>query len=132
MLIVGMGMPTYATEELNVKHEQVFAIDSEHTIGLLTASLIEHGCRVERSFDLRSALTQRSLFACPYHGTTACDCQFSVLLVHDQLCLTPPAVMTAHECEGFTRLKFETPSAEWWPRLMAALAEVDDCVMAEA
>ncbi len=73
-----------------MKHEQVFAIDSETAIGLLTASLIESGCRVERSFDLRSAVTQRSWFACPYHGAIACACQFGVLLVHDHGCGTPP------------------------------------------
>lgn len=115
-----------------MKYEQVFAIDSEYAIGSLTASLIEHGCRIERSFDLRSALTSRNLAACPYHGRTACECQFIVLLVHDQLDRTPPAIITAHECEGFTRLKFEAPATELWSRLMAALAVLTECVMAEA
>lgn len=107
-----------------MKHERVFAINSESAIRLLSASLIESGCRVERSFDLRSALTRRSWFACPYHGAIACECQFSVLLVHVPLCVTPPAVITLHECEGFTHLKFETPSNEWWPRLIAACEAV--------
>ena len=113
-----------------MKYEQVFAIDSEHAIGLLTTGLIEHGCRVERSFDLRNALTSRGLAACPYHGVAACDCQFIVLLVHDRFCAAPPAMITAHECEGFTRLKFEAPSAELWAHLMSALASITDSVMA--
>ncbi|CAG0947669.1 hypothetical protein ANRL1_04407 [Anaerolineae bacterium] len=115
-----------------MKHEQVLAIDSEGAIGRLTTSLIEQGCRVERSFDLRSALTSRNLAACPYHGRAACECQFIVLLVHDQLDRTPPAIITAHECEGFTRLKFESLSTKLWSRLMATLAVLTECVMAEA
>jgi hypothetical protein len=115
-----------------MKYEQVFAIDSEHASGLLTTGLIEHGCRVERSFDLRSALNDHARTPCPYHGSIACDCQFIVLLVHDQLCATLPAIITAHECEGFTRLKFEAPSTELWPHLITALAAVAGCVMAEA
>lgn len=115
-----------------MRHEQVFAIDSECAIGLLTVCLIEHGCCVERSFDLRSALTQQGAFACPYHGSTPCACQFSVLLVHDQRRLTQPAMIMLHECEGFTHLKCEAPSAEWWPRLMAALAELAGRVMVDS
>ena len=115
-----------------MKYEQVLAIDSESAIGRLTTSLIEQGCRVERSFDLRSALTSRSLAACPYHGLAACECQFIVLLVYDQLDCTSPTVITAHECEGFTRLKLESLSTGLWPRLMAALAVLTECVMAEA
>lgn len=107
-----------------MNYEQVFAIDSESAIGRLTTRLMELGCRVERSFDLRSALTSRNLTACPYHGLAACQCQFVVLLVYDQLDCMSPAVITAHECEGFTRLKFETPSNEWWPRLIAACEAV--------
>ena len=115
-----------------MKHEQIFAIDSGRVIGLLTTSLLEHGCRVERSFDLRSALTQHGQSPCPYHGATGCDCQFVVLLVHDQLTLTPPAIVTAHECENFTRLKFEALSTELWTHLMAALTAVTGYVMADA
>lgn len=99
-----------------MNYEQALAIDSESAIERLTTRLMELGCRVERSFDLRSALTSRSL--------AACQCQFIVLLVYDQLDCMSPAVITAHECEGFTRLKFETPSNEWWLRLMAACEAV--------
>ena len=113
-------------------YEQVFAIDSDHAIQLLTTCLIEQGCHLERSFDLRSALTQPADFLCPHHGATACNCQFSILLVHDQHCASSPTVITVHECEGFTRLKFDTASAELGVRLTTALTEVARHVMSEA
>jgi len=78
----------------------------------LTASLIEHGCRVERSFDLYSATTLRSQVACP--------CQFIVLLVYDQLEHTSATVITAYESEGLTRLKVESSLDEISTRLLAA------------
>jgi hypothetical protein len=60
------------------------------------------GFIVVRSFDL---LTARSLIpdcACPHHGTTDCDCQYSVLLVYGVN--TPPLTPVIHGQDGYSWL----------------------------
>lgn len=109
-----------------MRYEQVYALDCENSIRLLTISLLEHGYRVERSFDLRSAMNDRVRTPCPYHGRFNCACQFVVLLAYAQPCAAPPVVITAHECEGCTRIKLEAlpASGEVWSKLNAALNQV--------
>jgi hypothetical protein len=60
---------------------------------------------VERSFDLRSALHDQPDCPCPQHGTTQCTCQYVVLLTYESAAADPPAVITAHECDGITRVR---------------------------
>ena len=109
-------------------YEQVFALESADVIQLLTDTLLASDCRLERSFDLRSALSRSSERDCPQHGTVACDCQFVILLVH-----APEGVMPImlHECEGFTRLQFDTPSDELQTCLLAAIRAIRDDVTVE-
>ena len=95
----------------------------EQTVALLSAALVRHGFRVERSFDLRSAL--HSDCPCPHHGTAQCACQYVVLLVYETMTMTPPAMVSAHECDGLTRLRAEAgqPGGRLSPKLTMALDE---------
>ncbi len=94
-------------------------------LGMLIATLALHGIRVERSFDLRSALHDQPDCPCPHHGITHCTCQYVVLLAYEPTTVAPPAVITAHECDGVTRVWVATsgPGGRLsWP-LLAALDE---------
>jgi hypothetical protein len=89
---------------------------------LLVSTLAVHGIRLERSFDLRSALHDQPECPCPHHGTLHCTCQFVVLLVYEPATTTPPAVITAHECDGITRVRVaagEPGGRLSWPLLAA-------------
>lgn len=90
-----------------MSRDQTLPATCEQTVSGLTAILAQHGYRVERSFDLRSALHAHHDCPCPHHGTDACTCQYVVLLVYDGTTLRPPALVTAHECDGITRLRAE-------------------------
>jgi hypothetical protein len=83
------------------------AATCEQTVAALSDILIAQGYRLERSFDLRSALRDQRDCPCPYHGASNCECQYLVLLAYEQATPTPPIVMTAHECEGITQLSVE-------------------------
>ncbi|HEY4690703.1 MAG TPA: hypothetical protein VIK33_15415 [Anaerolineae bacterium] len=112
-----------------MNRNQTLPATCEQTVSVLTATLTSHGYRVERSFDLRSALHHHSDCPCPHHGTEECSCQYVVLLVYDGTHLRPPALVTAHECDGVTRLHAEASQPGWLleTKLMAAL---DDAMTA--
>jgi len=95
----------------------------EQTVTALTTALAQHGYRIERSFDLRSALHGNC--PCPHHGTSQCTCQYVVLLVYEVTAMTPPALVTAHECDGITRLHVEAgqPGGRLSAKLLMALDE---------
>lgn len=88
-------------------YRQAIAASCERTVAALTHLLIAQGYQLERSFDLRSALRDQSDCLCPAHGATTCHCQYLVLLAYKHAAPTPPAVITAHECDGITRLQIE-------------------------
>jgi hypothetical protein len=114
--------------------ERQFPISSEQAVTLLTTTLGAHGYRLERSFDLRSALHDHSECSCPHHGTAQCTCQYVVLLAYEQASTMPPVVITAHERDGLTRLRVEPclPGSKLtWP-LLAALDEAANTVVADA
>ena len=92
----------------------------EQTVVMLSTTLVRHGFRVERSFDLRSAL--RGGCPCP---PAQCACQYVVLLVYETVTMTPPAMVSAHECDGVTRLRVEAgqPGGRLSPKLTTALDE---------
>ena len=97
----------------------------EQTLSILISSMALHDIRVERSFDLRSALHDQPDCPCPHHGTARCTCQYVVLLAYEPATAAPPAVITAHECDGITRVRVATSEAGGrlsWP-LLAALDE---------
>ncbi len=105
--------------------ERQLNIPCEQTISILIAAMQLHEYRLERSFDLRSALHDRPDCPCPHHGTAQCTCQYVVLLAYEPATVSPPAVITAHECDGITRVRVATsePGGKLsWP-LLAALDE---------
>ena len=112
--------------EVNDMHqERQLSTPCEQTISILLATMPVHGIRLERSFDLRSALHDHGDCPCPHHGNTLCTCQFVVLLAYEPATIAPPAVITAHECDGITRVRLaagEPGGALSWP-LLAALDE---------
>ena len=112
--------------------EQVLAATCEQTVSTLTAALVRYGYRVERSFDLRSALDSHHDCPCPHHNTIHCTCQYVVLLVHEAA-NTPPASVTAHECDGITRLHVEAgqPGGTLSPQLASALDEAMTAIVIE-
>ena len=105
--------------------ERTLPATCEQTVSALTATLAQYGYRVERSFDLRSALDAHGDCPCPHHGTIHCTCQYVVLLIYEVASLAPPALVTAHECDGITRLRVEAgqPGGRLAPKLMMAFDE---------
>jgi hypothetical protein len=83
-----------------------FNIKPEVALALITQDLQDHGYTVIRSFDLRSAreaLRDPAECACPYHGTSLCNCQYVVLLIHTQEAGEPISLI-AHGHEDNTQL----------------------------
>ncbi len=119
---------------INMASDIALASTCEQTLLALTTTLADRGFRLERSFDLRSALDHQPDCPCPHHGTTQCTCQYVVLLAYDQSIDVAPAAITIHECDGFTRLRVmaNQPESRLYPALLAALDEVFNSVLAEA
>src|SRR5512136_781703 len=116
-----------------MQRDLTLAFPCEQTLSLLTSTMAGHGIRLERSFDLRSALHDQPECPCQHHGTAQCTCQYVVLLAYEQPASTPPAVLTVHECDGITRVRVTAgqPSEELsWP-LLAALDEALTSVTAD-
>lgn len=67
----------------------------------VSARLAEAGFHIYASFDLHSARVTDSLCPCPQHGTSACDCQFVVLLVYRER-QRAPATVVLHGHQGRT------------------------------
>ena len=108
-----------------MQRDLTLAFPCELTIAILISTMALHGIRLERSFDLRTALRDQPDCPCPHHGTAHCTCQYIVLLVYEPATIAPPAVITAHECDGITRVRVATsePGGNLsWP-LLAALDE---------
>jgi hypothetical protein len=80
-----------------------FYADSETAAQTATLALTRCNFRVVRSFDLRSALVAHKDCTCPHHGTTACTCQFVVLLVYKAG--TGPVVITIHSYNTQARVQ---------------------------
>ena len=114
--------------------EQQLIATCEQTVAILTATTAAHGYRLERSFDLRSALHDHPDCPCPHHGTSQCTCQYVVLLAYESATISPPAVITAHECDGVTRLRVTSgqPGGTLSWQLLAALDEALNNVVADA
>jgi hypothetical protein len=108
-----------------MQSDLTLASSCEQTIAMLISTMALHGIRLERSFDLRTALHDQPDCPCPHHGTAQCTCQYVVLLAYEGAASAPPAVLTAHECDGFTRVRVAAGQAGErlsWP-LLAALDE---------
>jgi hypothetical protein len=90
-------------------YQQSIAATCDQTVTALSRILIVQGYRLECSFDLRSALRDQRGCLCPYHGAGDCECQYRVLLAYEQATFAPPIVITAHECEGITRVSSDGP-----------------------
>ncbi len=56
----------------------------EETIYWTIRQLENAGLQVIRTFDLREARHSHPDCPCPHHGTEACDCQMSVLLIYQE------------------------------------------------
>ncbi len=95
-----------------MEEEQIVLAPCKWTIPALTEALILRGYRVERSFDLRSALHGHSECTCPYHGTEQCTCEYMVLFVYDEMETMPPVVIIAHGRNGITWLQIRTGQPE--------------------
>lgn len=105
----------------------------ERIVTALITMLAASGYRVQRSFDLRSALEHHTDCPCPHHDTPQCTCQYQVLLVYQAETMTPPALVTAHECDGITQLRVEAgqPGNYLSPKLVAALDEAISAMWAD-
>jgi hypothetical protein len=74
---------------------------------LWTIRLLENaGLRVLRTFDLRGARQSHPACPCPHHGTEACDCQMSVILIYTQD--QSPASLLIHSFQETTWLYLVT------------------------
>ncbi len=108
-----------------MQRDLTLAFPCELTIAILISTMALHGIRLERSFDLRTALHDQPDCPCPHHGTAQCTCQYVVLLAYEGVGSASPAVLTAHECDGLTRVHVAAGQAGEslsWP-LLAALDE---------
>lgn len=56
----------------------------EETIYWTIRQLENAGLQVIRTFDLREARLSHPDCPCPHHGTEACNCQMSVLLIYQE------------------------------------------------
>ena len=110
---------------ITMSQERTLPATCEQTVSALTATLALHGYRIERSFDLRNALDNHGGCPCPHHGTIYCTCQYVVLLIYEVAALAPPALVTAHACDGIIRLHVEAgqPGGRLASRLTMALDE---------
>ncbi len=107
-----------------MQRDLTLALRCEQTIARLISTMASHDIRLERSFDLRSALHDQPDCPCPHHGTAQCTCQYVVLLAYEPATPAPPAVITAHECDGITRVRAACePGGRLSWLLLAALDE---------
>jgi hypothetical protein len=97
---------------MDMQRDLTLAFPCEQTIAILNSALTLHGIRLERSFDLRSALHDQSECLCPQYGTTQCLCQYVVLFAYEETTRTPPLVITAHECDGITHVHVATTQSD--------------------
>ena len=74
----------------------------EETISWTIHLLENAGLRIMRTFDLREARLSHPDCPCPHHGTEACDCQMSVLLIYNQD--QSPASLLIHSFQETTWL----------------------------
>jgi hypothetical protein len=95
-----------------MEQEEIIIAPCKRTVQALTAALTQRDYRVERSFDLRSALHGHSECTCPYHGTEQCTCEYVVLFAYDEREVTSPVVIIAHGHDGTTWLQIRTGPSE--------------------
>ena len=117
-----------------MQRDLTLASSCEQTIAILISTMALHGIHLERSFDLRTALHDQPDCPCPHHGTVQCTCQYVVLLAYEETAGVPPAVLTAHECDGITRVRVAAsePGGRLSWSLLAALDEALNSVCADA
>ena len=72
-------------------------------------SLDCRGLRALQTFDLHDARLREADSACPYHGTSACDCQMLVLMVYGEA--AAPATLMLHGHDGQTWISLVEDSA---------------------
>jgi hypothetical protein len=106
-------------------YRQSIAATCEQTVAALSHILIRQGYRLERSFDLRSALRDQPGCVCPYHGASNCQCQYLVVLAYEQTVSAPPIVITAHECEGITHVSSDWPHLHVDPALLRLAVQLE-------
>ncbi|NOZ71981.1 MAG: hypothetical protein GXP38_08710 [Chloroflexi bacterium] len=61
--------------------------------------MLQAGLSVQRSFDLQTVRATHPDCPCPHHGTTACTCQFIVLLIYPQTDGAPVTLMVHSQDE---------------------------------
>jgi hypothetical protein len=74
----------------------------EETISWAIQLLKNAGLRVISTFDLREARHSHPDCPCPNHGTEACDCQMSILLIYHGT--QPPEALLVHSFHETTWL----------------------------
>ena len=77
--------------------EFVTALPCDMAVARVTQALNTVGFRVERSFDLRSAIAFTPDCSCQHHGTAECDCQYVVLLVYERAGTSATLVVHGHD-----------------------------------
>lgn len=66
----------------------------------ISHQLSQSGLQVVQTFDLQMTQFDPGVCTCPRHGTQACNCQMSVLLVYEPG--SPPASLLVHGYDGQT------------------------------
>lgn len=91
---------------------QLLTIDCpcEEAVRWITEALALADLQVATSFDLRTARAAHTEPSCPYHGTTACDCQMVVLLVYGIDAY--PATLVVHGRDRRTYLSLADPPGQ--------------------
>jgi hypothetical protein len=76
--------------------------DASQALPRINKLLSQLGLQVLPSFDLRAARLAQPRCACPYHGTSDCDCQMVVLLLYGHS--DEPTTLLVHGHQGKTFL----------------------------
>ena len=78
----------------------VFKVNCPETVQTISPQLSQAGLQVVQTFELQMTQFDPGVCTCPRHGTQACNCQMSVLLVYEPG--SPPASLLVHGYDGQT------------------------------
>lgn len=109
-----------------MRHGVVFNSGSDQATKAIQSALERQGLSVDRSFDLRAALSTQSDCGSPHQGTAECGRQFAVLLVYGER--VGPLTLTVHSSDSQTEAQIvrdpaAPPDHQLVESVMAALFE---------
>ena len=91
----------------------------DETVCWATQLLGNAGLQVIRTFDLQEARLSHPDCPCPHHGTEACNCQMSVLLIYHKE--HSPASLLVHSFQETTLLYLVAAPEQPIPQQLASL-----------